>query len=121
MNNAFFTGRVAKEPVYRDGGRSPVCYITLIRNEYAGKDAQGAPKERRVSIDFTAWDALAHAIAENVCVGDQLVVSYRVANNHRDLGDGQTDYGYSFFIESFEFGAPGAIKREKLAAAANRG
>lgn len=121
MNNAFFTGRLAKEPVFRDGGRSPVCYVTLIRNEYAGRDDQGAAKERRVSIDFTAFDGIAHAIAENACVGDQLILSYRVANNNRDVGNGQTEYGYSFIIESFEFGAPGAIKREKLAASANRG
>lgn len=121
MNSAFFTGRLAKEAVFRDGGSTPVCYFTLIRNEYAGKDNQGAARERRVSIDFTAFGSDAHAIAEHVCVGDQMVVSYRVANNNRDLGNGHTEYGYSFIIESFEFGAPGAIKREKLAALSNRG
>ncbi|CAH0356000.1 single-stranded DNA-binding protein [Aquabacterium sp. CECT 9606] len=120
-NKGFFTGRVAKAPIFRDGGKTPVCYFTLIRNEYAGKDSNtGDARERQVSIPFTAFDAKAKSIADHVCVGDQLIVEYRLDNNNRDLGNDQVEYGFSFIIDEFEFGAPGAIKREKLAAN-NRG
>jgi single-strand DNA-binding protein len=116
MNNGFFTGRVAKAPTFRDGGRNPVCYVKLLRDEYAGTDeGSGEARERQVAIEFTAFGAKAKALAEHVYVGDQLVVQYRLANNNRDLGNGQVDYGFSFILEHFEFGAPGQLKREKLA------
>ncbi len=115
MNQGTFTGRVAKAPNFRDGGRTPVCYFTLIRNEYAGRDGEsGEARERKVAISFTAFDKKAKAIADNVYVGDQLIVSYRVANNDREQA-GEVEYGFSFIVDDFEFGAPGELKREKLA------
>lgn len=113
MNKAFFAGRVAKAPVFRDGGKTPVCYFTLIRNEYAGKDEGGDAVEHKVAIPFTAFNKKAVAISENVLVGDQLIVEYKLANNDQGQGD-QKEYGYSFIIENFEFGAPGELKRERL-------
>jgi single-strand DNA-binding protein len=117
MNKAMFAGRVARAPHFRDGGRTPVCHVTLIANEYVGRDDTGDVRERRVAIPFTAFDARARAIADHVYVGDQLIVEYRVVNNDRDV-DGDTEYGFSFVIEQFDFGAPGELKRQKLAEAA---
>lgn len=119
-NKGFFTGRVAKAPVFRDGGKTPVCYFTLIRDEYAGQDAGGEAQERKVAIPFTAFAGKAKAISENVFVGDQLIVEYRLANNDRPNG-GETEYGYSFIVDDFDFGAPGQLKREKLAQSHPRG
>lgn len=121
-NKGHFTGRVAKAPQFRDGGRTPVCYFTLIRNEYAGHDEGGEAKERKVAIPFTAFGNKAKAISEHVFVGDQLIVEYRLANNDRPAeAGGEPEYGYSFIVDDFEFGAPGELKREKLAQAGHRG
>jgi hypothetical protein len=38
------------------------------------------------------------------------------ANNWTDE-EGEKQYGYSFIVQGFRFGAPGRLKREKLAAA----
>jgi len=119
-NKGTFTGRVAKAPVFRDGGKTPVCYFTLIRDEYAGHDQGGDAQERKVAIPFTAFAGKAKAISENVFVGDQLIIDYRLANNDRPNG-GEIEYGYSFIVDDFEFGAPGQLKREKLAQSHPRG
>lgn len=121
MNQGTFTGRVAKAPNFRDGGKTPVVYFTLIRNEYAGRDEEsGEAHERKVAIPFTAFGKKAKAIADNVYVGDQLIVSYRLANNDREQA-GEVEYGFSFIVDDFEFGAPGELKREKLAQQGQRG
>jgi len=114
MNTGFFTGRVAKAPTLREGAKTRVCYFTLLRDEYAGADDEtGESKERKVALPFTAFGSRAQALAEHVFVGDQLIVEYRLANNDREK-QGEMDYGFSFIVEHFEFGAPGALKREKL-------
>ncbi|MBY0365157.1 MAG: single-stranded DNA-binding protein [Burkholderiaceae bacterium] len=121
MNQGTFTGRVAKAPNFRDGGKTPVCYLTLIRNEYAGRDEEsGDVNERKVAIPFTVFGKKAKAIADNAYVGDQLIVSYRLANNDREV-EGGTEYGFSFIVDDFEFGAPGELKRDKLAQQGHRG
>lgn len=114
-NKGTFTGRVAKAPNFRDGGRTPVCYFTLIRNEYAGKDEGGDATERKVAVPFTVFGAKAKAIADHVYVGDQLIVDFRLVNNDREMAGGDTEYGHSFIVDEFEFGAPGELKRAKLA------
>ena len=114
MNKGFFTGRIAKTPIFRDGGKTPVCYFTLILNEYAGKDEGGENQERKVAIPFTAFGKKGTAIAEHAYVGDQLIIQYRLANNDREQND-QVDYGFSFIVDEFDFGAPGELKREKRA------
>ena len=113
MNKGFFTGRVAKSPIFRDAGKTPVCYFTLILNEYAGKDDGGQDVERKVAISFTAFGKKAQVIAEHALVGDQLIVLYHLANNDREQNN-QMEYGFSFIVDEFDFGAPGEAKRDKL-------
>jgi single-strand DNA-binding protein len=109
MNSGFFTGRMAKAPVLK-GDKTKVCYFTLIRNEYAGADKP----ERKVAIPFTAFSGKAEALAKHAMVGDQIQVQYRLQNNDRET-DGGIEYGFSFIVDEFEFGAPSEAKREKLA------
>ena len=117
MNAGSFVGRVAKAPVFRDGGKTPVCFFTLIRNEYAGTDdSTGEISERKVAVPFTLFGKRAKAIAENCYIGDQLIVQYRLANNDRE-NEGETTYGYSFIVDDFEFGGPGELKRAQLSQA----
>jgi single-strand DNA-binding protein len=115
MQSAMFTGNVAKTPVLSGSSEHAVCKFTLISNEYAGKDEDGKAKERQVSIFFTAFRGKAETIAKHVRKGDQLIVTYRIENNHYQK-DGEDVYGYNFLVEDFAFGAPGKEKREQMAA-----
>lgn len=117
----YFSGRVAAAPTTQGTGDKTVTKFTLIKNEYAGKDSQsGEIKERTVSIQFTAFRGKADAIAKNVNKGDQLIVSYRIENNHYEK-DGEDVYGYNFIIDDFEFGAPGSLSRAKFSETPQKG
>jgi single-strand DNA-binding protein len=113
-NLLHFTGRVAKPPVLTRHGDVPIAKFTLIRNDYAGKDEAGNPKEKTVSIQFTAFRGQAEAIAKHAHKGDQLIVEATLENNNYKDGEGEDQYKINFNIQSFEFGAPGAEKRALL-------
>lgn len=115
MNNFIFTGNVASAPELKESGDNARVRFTLIRNEYAGRDAAGNPKERKVSIPFTAFGPKAEAIARNVMVGDQLIVHASISNNNYTDGQQIERYEYNFKVDDFEWGAPGEAKRQKLA------
>ena len=116
MNKGLFIGRVAKSPVLRNGGKKPVCFFTLLRNEYAGvdKDSGEVREDRKVAIPFTVFGERAKAIAEHVKVGDQLAVEYHLNNDNREV-EGEMQYGFDFIVDNFEFGSPGELKRAELA------
>jgi len=115
MNVLTVAGRLAKAPALMRPNGTAVCRFTLIRNEYRGVDASGEKREeRKVAIPFTAFDAQAEAIAKHALQGDQLIVRARVENNTYEK-DGQEVHGFNFVVQEFEFGSPGAQKREQLA------
>lgn len=121
MNTFQFTGRLAAAPELTSHASGKVCRFRLIRNDYTGKDeATGERREDRVTaIPFTAFDSRAEAIADNCLVGDQLIITASIRNNDYIPSGGTEEdkvYGYTFRVESFDFGAPGAAKREQLAA-----
>jgi len=115
MNKLFFSGRAAAAPELKTYGDTKVAHFRLIRNEYAGKDGDGNRRERQVSITFAAFAGLAETLAKNVLTGDQLIVEARLSNNNFTDGDGKERYSYDFEVVSFDYGAPGAEKRKKLA------
>lgn len=115
MQSNVFTGRLADTPVLRGNGEDAVCRITLIDNEYAGKDVEGNAKERVVSIPFVIFGSRGDAIARHCRKGDQLIVYWELRNNTYTDTAGEKVYGYDFVVRDFEFGAPGAIKRAELA------
>lgn len=115
-NTLHFTGRVAKAPTLTGNGDKAVCKVTLIRNDYAGKDdATGEKREKVTSIQFTAFRAKAEAITKHCHKGDQLIVTARIETNNYTDKDNVEHYGYNFIIDDFEFGAPGEEKRAILA------
>jgi len=114
-NTLIFVGRVAQAPALTRPSGTAVCKFTLIRNEYAGTDNDGNVRdERTVSLQFTAFQKRAEALAKNVMEGDQLIVTARIENNNYQK-DGVDVYGFNFVVENFEFGAPGPRKRAQLA------
>lgn len=116
MNLLIFTGRMAATPELKQHGETTLTRFRLIRNEYAGKDEQGHRKERQVTVPFTAFGKKAELIANNVMVGDQLVVHGSISNNNFTDAQEVERYDYNFEVEAIEFGAPGAEKRKKMAA-----
>lgn len=114
-NNFQFVGRIASAPEMRKSGDIAITKFTLIRDEYAGKDAQNQAKKRQVSIQFTAFRAMAEAIMNHGMVGDQLIVVARIENNNYQDSENNIQYGFNFVMESFEWGAPGKAKRQALA------
>lgn len=115
MNDFHFEGRLAASPAVSGSEDRAYCRFVLIRNEYAGRDeSSGETNERTVSIQFTAFRKKAEAIAKHCRKGDQLILRARVENNNY-VKDGETDYGFSFIVEDFTFGAPGESTRSELA------
>lgn len=116
MHSFNFTGRIAAAPALTNHGDTKVCKFTLISNEYAGKDeATGQAQETTLSIQFTAFNAKAEAIAKNCLKGDQLILKdVKMQNNNYSGTDGKEVYGYNFIVDQFEFGAPGSEKRKQL-------
>lgn len=116
MQHNLFIGRAADAPVLQGSGDKAVGRITLIANEYAGKDEGGAAREKTVALPLTAFGPTAENIVKHVMKGDELKVTFRIENNNY-IDKQQNDvYGYNFIIETFDFGQPGAAKREKLEA-----
>jgi len=116
MNNFTFAGRLAEAPENTKHGETSVTKFTLIDNEYAGKNDDGSERDqRKVAIQFTAFGGRGEAIANNSFKGDQLFVTARLENNNYTDGQGVERYGFNFVVDDFKFGAPGPIKREKLA------
>lgn len=116
MQNNLFVGNLAKAPTISGTGDRAVCRFTLIENEYAGRDAQGAAKQRTTSLEFVAFRGKAEAIAKSAMKGDQIIVTYRIENNnYTPQGSNETRYGFNFIVEEFKFGAPGSEKRAQWA------
>lgn len=103
-NTVLYSGRLAADPELNTYGKgktaTSVAKLTLIRNEYAGKDKE----ERKVALQFTAFGKQAEAIAEHASKGDSLEVTARIENNDYEK-DGAKVYGFNFVVTDFEFGA----------------
>lgn len=115
MNIVIFSGRVAATPKLEVHGETRVTRIRLIRNEYAGKDDDGERRERIVTVPFTAFGGLAEMLANNVLIGDQMILKATIQNNNYTDSDGKDRYDYNYEVQDIEFGAPGPEKRKKLA------
>lgn len=112
-----FIGRLAAAPTSSRHGENTVTRFTLIRNEYAGKDSVTDDiRVRNVALPFTAFNGQAVALTRHCCKGDQLIVFYRIENNHYTDKGGNECYGFNFIVDSWQFGAPGEEKRQRLAA-----
>lgn len=110
----FGVGNVAADLELQTKGDTSYVRVPLIANDYAGKDAKGKAREVKTQIFFVAFGSTAEAITQHVRKGDQLIVQASVESNNYER-KGETVYDHSYIIDSFKFGAPGALKREELA------
>lgn len=118
MNSFTLTavGNLAKNPELTVKGDMTYTRICLVGNDYAGKDADGNPRETVTSLWFVAFESLGEVIAKNARKGDQLILQAQVRANNWTDREGEKQYDYSFVVQSFKFGAPGKTKRDELAA-----
>jgi single-strand DNA-binding protein len=116
MNSFTLTavGNLAKEPEIASKDDTTFTKLTLVGNDYAGKDERGHPREVATTIYFVAFDALGEAIAKHCRKGDQLVLEAQVRANNWVDKEGEKHYDYSYVIQGFRFGAPGKVKREEF-------
>jgi len=114
MNFFHFDGRVGNAPVLTGTGDRAVAKFTLIQNKYAGKGENGEKREKVVAIQFTAFRGLAESIVKHAHKGDQLILTASVENNNWTDKEDVEHYGFSFIVNDFDFGAPGAEKRALL-------
>jgi single-strand DNA-binding protein len=116
VNQFNFVGRLAAAPARTQHGDTTVCKFTVISNDYAGKNDQNESTTQATSIQFTAFNKKAQAIADNFFKGDQIILmNVRLQNNTYTDGKGNEVFGYNFIVDDFDFGAPGPEKREQLA------
>jgi len=118
MNSFTLTavGNLAKDPELAAKGDTTYAHICLVGNDYAGKDADGNPREAVTSLWFVAFESLGETIARHARKGDQLILQAQVRSNIWTDKEGEKQYDHSFVVQSFKFGAPGRAKREELAA-----
>jgi single-strand DNA-binding protein len=107
-------GNLAKNPELMVKGDTTYTRMCLVGNDYAGKDADGHPREVATSLWFVAFENMGEAIARNARKGDQLIVQAQIRANNWTDRDGEKQYDHFYFVESFRFGAPGKAKREEL-------
>lgn len=110
-NQLIFVGRLAKTPELKAHGDVSVCNFTLLRDDYAGKDAAGDAMKKTVGIPFVAFGSNAANIAKYCW--RPLVVTARIENDSWDR-EGEKQHGYNFIVDDFEFGAPGEEKRNSF-------
>lgn len=111
-----FIGRLAAVPTLTRHGDTSVTRFILIRNEYAGKNSKtGEIRVRNVALPLTVFNGQSKALAEYYCIGDQLIVFYRIENNHYTDKDGDKCYSFNFIVDGWQFGAPNETKRQRLA------
>lgn len=113
--NLLAVGNLARNPELMVKGDTTYTRICLVGNDYAGKDADGHPRELATSLWFVAFEGLGEAIARNARKGDQLILQAQVRANNWTDKDGEKQYDHSFVVQSFRFGAPGKAKREEMA------
>lgn len=103
-------GNLAKDPELTKTKTTTYVKFSLIGNDYAGEEKG----EVQTTIFFVAFGPMAEALAKNARVGDQLIVEATIrSNNYKDKND-EMQYGYSFIVDGFRFGAPGKAKREEF-------
>jgi single-strand DNA-binding protein len=118
MNSFTLTaiGQLAKDPETTTSGEHQVTKFALIGNDYNGADKE----ESVTSVFFVAFNGIGETIANNCRKGDQLIIEAQMKSNNWVDNTDRKRYDYSYIVQSFKFGAPGKIKREELARAAQQ-
>jgi single-stranded DNA-binding protein len=108
-------GNLARSPEVSEKGDTTYTKFCLIGNDYAGKDAEGNPKDVATSLYFVAFNGTGEVIARNARKGDQLIVEAHIRSNNWTDEQNEKHYDYSYIVDSFKFGAKGPLSRDERA------
>jgi single-strand DNA-binding protein len=107
-------GYLARNPEVNVKGETTDTRFCLVGNDYVGRDEDGNAREVTTSLWFVAFNAIGEAIAHHARKGDQLIVEGCIRTNTWTDKDGEKQYGESYIVEGFRFGAPGRLSRAEL-------
>jgi single-strand DNA-binding protein len=98
-------GQLARNPELSTKGEITFARFCLVGDDEVSEGEQDGPREVVTTLWFFAFGDIASTIAQNARKGDQLILEARVvANNWTDKG-GERQYGHTFIVTGFKFGA----------------
>ena len=98
-------GQLARNPELSIKGEITFARFCLVGDDEVSDGEEDGPREVVTSLWFFAFGDIASTIAHNAGKGDQLILEARVvANNWTDKG-GERQYGHTFIVTGFKFGA----------------
>ncbi len=92
----------------------PLTWATQLKGLIAGVKGDLATLMGMPAAYASAFRGLAESIVKHAHKGDQLIVTASVENNNWTDKEDVEHYGFSFIVNDFDFGAPGAEKRALL-------
>jgi single-stranded DNA-binding protein len=98
-------GQLARNPELSIKGEIAFARFCLVGDDEDSEGEQDGPREVVTSLWFFAFGDIASKIARNARKGDQLILEARVvADNWTDKG-GERQYGNTYIVTGFKFGA----------------
>ena len=110
MNNVNLVGRLAKDPVARDGQSTRITEVTLVTERPRIRDGRvvkdpdtGYPLKDAEFHKVTIFNGLGIPVREHKVKGDQLAVTGRIHYTRWKDADGNDCYGCEIIAENVEF------------------
>lgn len=119
MTNASFEGNLTRDPELRftQTGKAVADFSVAVNRTW--NDANGERQEEVSFFDCSAWDQLAHNIADSLVKGDRVVVTARMRQRSWDAEDGTKRSKIEFTVDgigpSLRWATAKVTKNEKHA------
>lgn len=111
LNSVTMSGRLTRDPEWRDVGEAGVCGLSLAVNErYKGSDGQW--QERGGFFEWAVWRGLGKWCLENLHKGDLVVLSGKAQWRSWE-SDGQKRSAVNFVANDVEMSASTGRKSEQ--------
>jgi single-stranded DNA-binding protein len=98
-------GQLARNPELSIRGDITFARFCLVGNDTIADSERDGPREVETSLWFLALGEIATTIARRSRKGDQLILEARVVANHWVDTQGEKQYGHTFIVTGFRFGA----------------
>lgn len=98
-------GNLARNPELSTKGNITFARFCLVGYDEVSEGEQGGPREVVTSLWFFAFGDIASTIARCARKGDQLILEARVVASHWTDRQGEKQYGHTFIVTGFRFGA----------------
>lgn len=109
MQLAVFIGRLTAAPLFDQEKLKTVLYVR--ETSYAKATEPGGAGTIETVVPFTAFGELAIFLKDRCNQNDQVIIEYSLRNNNYEGQHGPVR-SFDFFINKFDFGAPGRESRE---------